>query len=89
MFNINNYRNSDGITIDIKSIKSMLTVGNTKYTKIPLKYEYRPDLIAYSIYNDVSYSTFLAVINDITNTPEGFKRGTVIKYLDPEYKDLV
>jgi len=89
MFNINDYRNADGYTIDIASLKSVLTDDNTLTTTIPIRYEYRPDLIAYSLYNDVSYSTFLAVINDIKNSPEGFEKNKTIKYLNPLYKDLI
>lgn len=89
MFDINNYRNKDKISINKKKVNQVLTESNTKYMKIPIKYEYRPDLIAYNLYNDVTFSTFLAIINEIDNSPEGFKSGKVIKYLDPEYKSLI
>ena len=89
MFNIDKYRNSDGYSIDISSINDFLTDDNTKVMYIPLRYQYRPDLIAYSLYGDVSYSTFLAVINGFKNTPEDFSVNTLIKYLDPAYKDLL
>lgn len=56
---------------------------------IPMVYEFRPDLIAYSLYKDVSMAEFLAILNDIDDTPEGFYRGRTIRVLKEEFKDLV
>ena len=56
---------------------------------IPLTYEFRPDLIANSLYNDVSMAEYLAIINDINDTPDGFYRGRKIRVLKQEYKETV
>lgn len=89
MFNKNRYKIND-VFININAIKNTIKDENkcTLYT-IPLKYEFRPDLIAYDLYKDVTMQDYLAIVNDIKNSPEGFYRNRVLKVLRPEYKDTV
>ena len=89
MFNKYDYKIDDTF-INIEEIKK--TAQNPekcRYYYVPLIYEFRPDLIAYSLYNDVSMAEYLAIINDITDTPSGFYRGRKLRILREEYKDLV
>lgn len=52
---------------------------------IPLKYEGRPDLIAFEIYGDTSYQVFLTYFNKIYDTPEGYYRGRVLKFVNRSF----
>lgn len=89
MFDKNKYKlNSTFINID--AIKE--TAKNPGYCHnytIPMIYEFRPDLIAYSLYKDVSMAEYLAILNDIDDTPEGFYRGRTIRVLNEDKKGLV
>lgn len=86
-FNKYNYMIDDTF-VDINAIKQTAALAdNCGYYFIPLKYEFRPDLIAYYLYQDVSMAEYLAIINDIDNTPDGFYRGRKIRYLLPAYKE--
>ena len=60
-----------------------------RFYTIPLTREFRPDLIAWDLYNDVSMADYIAFLNDIQDTPEGFYRGRKIRVLKEEYRDLV
>lgn len=87
MFNKNKYM-IDSTFVDINKIKSTAANDNNTFLyTIPLKYEFRPDLIAYDIYRDISMGDYLTIINDITDAPVGFYRFRVIKALRPEYKE--
>lgn len=89
MFNKYEYM-LDNTFIDIQAIKETAKDANKcRYYFIPLIYEFRPDLIAYNLYNDVSMAEYLAIINDIDDTPDGFYRGRKLRVLKEEYKDLV
>ena len=82
----------DNVFLNIKKIKETAKdpekCGVPPY-KIPVEYNHRPDLIAYHLYNDVSMAEYLAILNDIDDSPEGFYTGREIKYLLGEYKELV
>lgn len=89
MFNKYDYK-LDPVFINIEEIKKTAQdADKCRWYIIPLIYEFRPDLIAYSLYKDVSMADYLAIINDIDDTPEGFYRGRKIRVLREEYKDLV
>ena len=89
MFNKYDYK-LDPVFINIDEIKKTAQdADKCRYYTIPLAYEFRPDLIAYSLYNDVSLADYLAIINDIDDIPGGFYRDRKIKVLREEYKDLV
>lgn len=89
MFNKFDYK-LDPVFINIEEIKKTAQdADKCRWYIIPLTYEFRPDLIAYSLYKDVSMADYLAIINDINDTPEGFYRGRKIRVLREEYKDLV
>ena len=89
MFNKYDYK-LDPTFINIEEIKKTAKdPDKCEWYYIPLVYEFRPDLIAYSLYKDVSMAEYLAIINDIDNTPDGFYRDRKIKVLKEEYKDLV
>ena len=87
MFNKNSYM-IDSTFVDINKIrKTAENKDNTFPYRIPIKYEFRPDLIAYDIYRDVSMASYLAIINNIVDTPAGFYRGRWIKALKPTSKE--
>ena len=89
MFNKYDYK-LDPVFINIEEIKKTAQDSDKcKWHDIPLAHEFRPDLIAYSLYKDVSMAEYLAILNDIKDTPEGFYRGRRIRVLKEEYKDLV
>ncbi len=89
MFNKYDYK-IDSTFINIDGIKATAKdPEKCRYYIIPMIYEFRPDLIAYSLYNDVSMADYIAILNDIDNTPDGFYRGRKIRILKEEYKDLV
>ena len=89
MFNKYDYK-IDPVFINIEEIKKTAKdTDKCRWYIIPLVYEFRPDLIAYSLYKDVSMADYIAIINDINDTPAGFYRGRKIRVLKEEYKDLV
>ena len=89
MFNKYDYK-LDPVFINIDEIKeTAMDADKCRWYFIPITYEFRPDLIAYSLYKDVSMADYLAIINDINDTPDGFYRGRKIRVLREEYKDLV
>lgn len=89
MFNKYNYKINNTF-INITSIKKTAQdPDKCTYYIIPMIYEFRPDLIAYDLYRDVSMSDYIAIVNDIFDTPEGFYRGRKLRVLKPEYKDLL
>lgn len=89
MFNKYDYKLNDTF-INIDEIKATAKdPEKCRYYYIPLIYEFRPDLIAYNLYNDVSMADYIAILNDITDTPSGFYRGRKLRVLKEEYRDLV
>lgn len=60
---------------------------NSTFFKIPLKMQYRPDLISQSFYGTPKYAWLLAYINNITNTPKGFETGLDI--IIPNKSELI
>lgn len=89
MFHKFNYK-LDPVFINIEEIKKTARdADKCDYYTIPLTREFRPDLIAWDLYNDVSMADYLAILNDIVNTPEGFYRDRKIRILKEEYKDLL
>lgn len=89
MFNKYDYK-LDPVFINIEEIKKTAQdAEKCSWYIIPLTYEFRPDLIAYSLYKDVSMADYLAIINDIDDTPYGFYKDRKIRVLKEEYKDLV
>ena len=91
MSTFNKYRYKlDDTFININQIKQTAQDPNKcDNYYIPLTYEFRPDLIANSLYNDVSMAEYLAIINDINDTPDGFYSGRKIRVLKQEYKETV
>ena len=93
MFDRNNYKlgGDENVFLNIKQIKetakdpSKCTYYNG--TKgIPLEYSYRPDLIASDLYNgDVTMADYIAILNDIDDSPEGFYAGRKLIVLKSEY----
>ena len=89
MFNRYDYKLTDTF-LNIDEIRETgKDADKCRYYIIPMIYEFRPDLIAYSLYNDVSMAEYLAILNNIDDTPFGFYRGRKIRVLREEYKDLV
>lgn len=76
----------NGIFLNIEEIKKIARDNNKcAVYKIPIHFAYRPDLIAYSLYKDVTMADFLAIINDIDDSPEGFYTDRIIKVLKSDY----
>lgn len=82
-FNREKYVMNNNIFLDFK----LFSIDENKLTtyKIPIEFSGRPDLISYSLYNDVSYQYYLAYLNSIEDSPEGFYTDRVIKVLKREY----
>ncbi len=57
-----------------KSIAASKDILSTKI-KIPIHFEHRPDLLAYSIYNDIDYWDKFLEINNIFDPFEGLRSG--------------
>ena len=102
MFDRNKYiLDKEGIFLNIKKIKETAkdpskceyyTIGKTSDTLaniIPMEYAYRPDLIAWFLYNDVSMADYIAILNDIDDSPEGFYIGRKLTVLNKNYIGLV
>ena len=80
----------DPVFINIEEIKKTAQdADKCRFYTIPLTREFRPDLIAWDLYNDVSMADYIAILNDITDTPSGFYRGRKLRVLKEEYRDLV
>lgn len=63
---------------------SFFTFSDDKSYRIPLKYEYRPDLIALDFYGDPKLFWVLIYANGFNNSPEDFSSGRIIKI--PRYE---
>jgi hypothetical protein len=55
--------------------------------KIPVEYNYRPDLIAYKFYKDPKLFWVLVYANNFNNSPEDFILGAVIKI--PRFEKVI
>jgi len=66
---------------------SFFTFNDDKSFRIPLKYEYRPDLIALDFYGDPRLFWVIVYANGFNNSPQDFNSGKVIKI--PRYERIV
>jgi len=57
---------------------TFFTFSDDKKYRIPLKYEYRPDLISLDFYGDPKLFWVLVYANKFYESPEDFVAGTVI-----------
>lgn len=55
--------------------------------EIPLEHNFRPDLIANKFFNNPKLFWILVFVNEISDTPEGFYTGRVIRI--PRYEKIV
>jgi len=55
--------------------------------QIPLKYEYRPDLIALDFYGDPKLFWVLVYANNFGNSPQDFNSGRMINV--PKYERII
>jgi hypothetical protein len=55
--------------------------------RVPLKYEYRPDLISLDFYGDPKLYWVLVYANGFYNSPQDFNSGRIIKV--PRYERVV
>ena len=62
----------------VDNFSTMFSSANDISYKIPVAYQYRPDLIANYFYGDPTLFWILAYANKIYNTPEGFETDVVI-----------
>lgn len=88
MFNKYRYMIDDNF-VDTDAIKKTASDNKITVYTIPMIYRYRPDLIAYNLYKDVSMQDYLTIINDIDDSPAGYYSGRRIKVLLPNYKETV
>lgn len=65
--------------ISIKDIKVLVSGVDDTFYKIPLEYQYRPDLIARYFYGTTQLAWVLTLVNDIENSPEGFTSGRILR----------
>jgi hypothetical protein len=61
-----------------EAFSSMFSTSKDIMYEIPLKFQYRPDLIANYFYGTSSYYWVLVNANNIENSPEGFEVGVKI-----------
>jgi len=66
---------------------SFFTFSDDKSYRIPLKYEYRPDLIALEFYGDPRLFWVIVYANGFNNSPQDFNTGRVIKI--PRYERII
>ena len=60
------------------NLATLFSTTNDKSYTIPLKYQYRPDLIANYFYGDPTLFWVLVYSNNIQNSPEGFETDKII-----------
>ena len=66
---------------------SFFTFSDDITYRIPLKYEYRPDLITLDYYGDPRLFWVLVYANGFDNSPQDFNAGRIIKV--PRYERIV
>lgn len=67
--------------LEYNDLKKFLLGSDESYYysyKIPLVYQYRPDLIAYNLLGSVNLQWVLTYINEIENSPEGYTINRII-----------
>jgi hypothetical protein len=57
--------------------------------QIPLRFQYRPDVISYDLYRDTTYQILISFLNKIDNSPEGYYAGRILKVIKPERIDSI
>ncbi len=68
-------------------LKTTFSFDDDVIYKIPLKYRYRPDLIAARFYNDPKLFWVLVYANGFYNSPEDFESDAVIRV--PRYEKVI
>ena len=63
-----------------------LQINNVNEFVITDEVQYRPDLIQYKIYNDVSYYPFILIFNHIDNIYTQLSTGNILYY--PDQQDI-
>lgn len=76
----------------IKGLPNIKLFNDFRFTddisyRIPLKYEYRPDLIALEFYGDPRLFWVIVYANGFNNSPQDFNTGRVIKI--PRYERII
>jgi len=74
-------------TFPEKDMETLFSSEDDIIYKIPLKYRYRPDLIAIEFYNDPKLFWVLVYANGFYNSPEDFEPTTVIRV--PRYERII
>jgi len=62
----------------IDNFSTLFATANDKTYKIPVEFQYRPDLIANYFYGDPTLYWVLVYRNSIQNSPEGFETDKII-----------
>lgn len=65
--------------VNREDIKTMIMGENDTYYKIEQGYEFRPDLISQKMYGTTEFHWVLTFINDISNSPEGYTAGRILR----------
>jgi len=76
----------------IKGLPNIKLFNDFRFTddisyRIPLKYEYRPDLIAIEYYGDPKLFWILVYSNRFEHSPDDFEKNTLIRV--PRYERIV
>ena len=67
-------------------VYTFFTFFDDKKFRIPIKFEYRPDLIALEFYGDPKLFWVLVYANGFNNSPQDFNSGKIIKI--PRYERI-
>lgn len=70
-----------------ENIKSRLSGDDDLIFTIPIRFQYRPDLISTHFWGSPSLYWVLVYVNGISDSPEGFKTGKKIKI--PSFERIV
>jgi len=70
--------------LDTKSLKERINQTNYILYKIPLAYNFRPDLIAQEFYGSGKLHWIITYINDINDSPAGYYSQRTIKIPSPK-----
>lgn len=70
--------------IDLKALQESFLSNTDPYYTIPLKFQYRPDLISQYFYGTTSLQWLITFINNIGDSPEGYYVNRIIRIPDKE-----
>lgn len=66
-------------SLDYTAVRKYLISSFDSYYTIPLKYQFRPDLISNLFYNTPTLHWAITYVNEIENAPEGYTINRIIR----------